>query len=185
MQRCRWRNQIDMSANHISSAISSLTDPCVVSDSVPSCDRSLSRQHRTPYIIHNYPRHDTLDSAEWQENATTSGLSERGPNVAAEDRQPLTPPPQPKTRALDHPSNLLHECTQSATHQRASADMVQTGGIRWDYHPHCPLLFWCPSLANSPPTPSSSILSSPAYPALAVLQTGSSLASWNQKSSPQ
>lgn len=93
-----------------------------------------------------------------QKNAATAALSERGPTAAAEDRQPVLPPPL--RRALDHPSNLLHECTQSATHQRATADMGQTGGIRWDYHPRCPLLFWCPSLTNSPlPSPSSPFLS--------------------------
>ncbi len=88
--------------------------------------------------------------------------------------------PPPPRRALDHPSNLLHECTQSATHQRANADMGQTGGIRWDYHPRCPLLFWCPSLTNSPlplphqslPSFPPSLPSSPACPALALQQRG-------------
>lgn len=43
---------------------------------------------------------------------------------------------------------------------------LQTGGIRWDYRPRCPLLFRCPSLASStrplpPASPPLSPLPSP------------------------
>lgn len=66
---------------------------------------------------------------------------------------PGAPLHNPLRGALDHPSDLSHECTQSATHPRATADRGQTGGIRWDYCPHCSLLFWRLSLPSSPTTP--------------------------------
>lgn len=85
------------------------------------------------------------------------------------------PSPPPLRRALDHQSNLLHECTQSATHQRATADLGQTAGIRWDYRPRCPLLFGCPPLPSSPSPPQKSPPSPWPHPhtnpALALLQT--------------
>lgn len=76
------------------------------------------------------------------------------------------PPPPPLRRALDHQSNLLHECTQSATHQRATADLGQTAGIRWDYRPRCPLLFGCPPLPSSPSPPQKSPPPTPPIPIL-------------------
>lgn len=113
--------------------------------------RLLSRQHRACYIIHDHQWHSGPSSADSAAEKCCCGCcSERTIAQSGHWRQAAWTVPPPLRRALDHPSNLLHECTQSATHQRATADMGQTGGIRWDYRPRCPLLFWCPSLANSP-----------------------------------
>lgn len=97
------------------------------------------------------------------------------------------PSPPPLRRALDHQSNLLHECTQSATHQRATADLGQTAGIRWDYRPRCPLLFGCPPPPSSHSPPQKSPPSPwphPPYQSCSGTATDSSMASRKQEKQP-
>lgn len=78
--------------------------------------------------------------------------------------------------ALDHPRNLLHECTQSDTHQRATADMGQTGDIRVGIITPTALCYFDVRLPRNSPCPLTQS-SHPFRPALAQPQRACSLVS--------